>query len=738
MGLEVVPIMEQHWEMELGGRKLEFVTGKLAKQAGGSVLVRYGDTAVLVTATMSSSLREGIDWFPLLCDFEERVSSIGKIPGGFPKREGRPSEQATLNSRLMDRPLRPLFPDGFRNDVQVVATTLSVDKDNSPEIPALIGASVALMISEIPFNGPIGAVRIGMLDGKYIVNPTVDETQKSRLSLVVAGTRDGVLMVEAAANEVTEAEMLEAIMFAHAEIRRIVEFQDVLVQKIGKVKRQVALYQADPEVATAVREYATDRLSSAIRTVDKLSREAKMDEAKQEAITHFEKVYGELFASRSKDIKTILDKVVKELVRAMITKEGIRPDGRALDEVRPISVEVGLLPRVHGSGLFTRGQTQVLTSVALGAPGEAQMLSGLSEGETKRYIHHYNFPSYSVGEVRPSRGPGRREIGHGALAERALIPVLPPVSEFPYTMRLVSEVLESNGSTSQASVCGSTLALMDAGVPIRKPVAGAAMGLVKHEGNFAILTDIQGIEDALGDMDFKVAGTEDGITAIQMDMKISGISREVFQKALAQAREARLFILKKMTDVIAAPRAELSPFAPRVITLEVDPERIKDIIGPGGKMIRKLTAELGVKIDIEDDGRVFILSVDGEAGRRAVLAIEQLTTDVVVGQIYVGRVTRLMNFGAFVEILPGKEGLVHISQLSADRVARVEDVVNTGDQITVKVMEIDRQGRVNLSRKEAMVATGEAGATPSGEGNGAQASEAPRRPAPAPSTFNRR
>lgn len=686
----------QIFEMELGGRKLTVETGKMAKQASGVVLVRYGDTAVLVTATASAEPREGIDFFPLTVDYEERLYSVGKIPGGFIKREGRPSEAAILSGRLIDRPIRPLFSEGFRNDVQVVATVMSVDQNNPPDIPAMIGASCALSISDIPFNGPIGGVRVGLIDARFILNPTVEEQQRSELNLVVAGTREAVLMVEAGANELPEETILEAIAFGHAMIKGIVSFQDKLAAEAGKPKRELPLYKVPDEIAAAVREFAAEKLAAAVKNSDKLTREEETKKVKVAAVEHFKEIYPE----NAKEIDHMLQKILKEIVRKMITVDKIRPDGRQVEEVRPIICEVGLLARTHGSGLFTRGQTQVMTIVTLGAISDEQILDGLGIEESKRYMHHYNFPAFSVGETKPSRGPGRREIGHGALAERALVPVLPSEVEFPYTIRLVSEVLESNGSTSMGSVCGSTLSLMDAGVPIKAPVAGVAMGLVKEGEYYTILTDIQGLEDALGDMDFKVAGTEKGVTAIQMDMKISGITQDILTGALAQARRGRMHILGKMLEAISVPRAELSPYAPRIITMEIDPEKIRDVIGPGGKIIKKIIDETGVSIDIEDDGKVFIAAIDVEAGKKAVKIIENLVRNVEVGGIYLGKVTRIMAFGAFVEILSGKEGLVHISQLDRKRVAKVEDVVNIGDEVMVKVTEIDRQGRINLSRRE--------------------------------------
>lgn len=688
------------FEMELGGRPLSIDSGKLAKQAGGAVLVRYGDTAVLVTATASAEPREGIDFFPLTVDYEEKLYSVGKIPGGFIKREGRPSESAILSGRLIDRPIRPLFPDGFRNDVQVVATVLSVDQNNPPDIPAMIGASCALCISDIPFAGPIGGVRIGRIDGNFIINPTVAEQEKSELNLVVAGNKDAVIMVEAGADELPEEIILAAISFGHEVIRTIIDFQLNIIAAIGKPKRDIKLFEVTADIDTAVREYATEKLNAAVRNPDKLEREAQISTVKKAAVEYF----TDIFPDQGKQIQYVLQKVLKEIVRKMITVEKIRPDGRALEEVRPITCAVNLLARTHGSGLFTRGQTQVLTVTTLGAIGDEQILDGLGVEDSKRYMHHYNFPSYSVGETRPSRGPGRREIGHGALAERALVPVIPHESDFPYTIRLVSEVLESNGSSSMGSVCGSTLSLMDAGVPIKRPVSGVAMGLVKDGGDYSILTDIQGMEDALGDMDFKVAGTTKGVTAIQMDIKIAGITKEILTAALEQAKRGRSHILNIMLETISTPRPELSPYAPRIITMEIHPDKIRDVIGPGGKTIKKIIDETGVTIDIEDDGKVFIAAVDVEAGQKAIRIIESLVREVEVGTTYTGKVTRLMNFGAFVEILPGKEGLVHISQLALERVAKVEDVVKIGDEITVKVTEIDRQGRVNLSRKELLKA----------------------------------
>jgi polyribonucleotide nucleotidyltransferase len=651
-----------------------------------------------VTATATKKPREGVDFLPLTVDYEERLYAVGKIPGGFIKREGKPSEKAILSARVIDRPLRPLFPKGFRNDVQVIATILSVDQDNTPDIVAINGASTALCISDIPFDGPVGAVSVGLVDGKFVINPTVAESERSRLRLVVAGTKDAVLMVEAGANEVTEEEMLNAILFGHEEIKKIVEFQEEIIAKIGKPKMEVIINEVDEELEKAVREFATPEILKAIRIYDKQEREAFIEKINEDTLLHFQ----DMFPEKEKEIADVLYNILKEEVRKMITYEGIRPDGRTSTQIRPISCEVGILPRTHGSGLFTRGQTQVLTVATLGALGDVQILDDLGIEESKRYMHHYNFPPYSTGETRVLRGPGRREIGHGALAERALEPMIPSEEEFPYTIRLVSEVLSSNGSTSMASVCGSTLALMDAGVPIKAPVAGVAMGLIKHDDKITILTDIQGMEDFLGDMDFKVAGTAKGITAIQMDIKIKGIDEEILRRALAQAREGRLFILDKMLSVISEPRKELSPYAPRIFTITIDPDKIRDVIGPGGKTINKIIADTGVKIDIEDDGRIYIAAPDEPAGKKAIDIVQKLTQDVEVGKIYLGKVLRITNFGAFVEILPGKEGLIHISKLSKDRVKRVEDVVKIGDEILVKVTDIDKQGRINLSHKDVL------------------------------------
>jgi polyribonucleotide nucleotidyltransferase len=695
--------------LEVGGRPMTIQTGKLAKQAGGAAFVRYGDTAVMVTATGSASPREGIDFFPLTVDYEERLYAVGKIPGGFIKREGRPSEKAILSGRLIDRPIRPLFPKGFRNDVQVIAAVMSVDQNNPPDITAINGASAALTLSDVPFQGPIGAVSIGLINDQFVINPTVEQAEKSQMHLTVAGTKDAVMMVECGAKEVPEEVMLEAIMFAHDQIKRIVEFileyrAAAEAKGLAKPKREVKLFEIPAEINQAVREFASEKMRAAVQNPNKLARQQDIDKVKLETQLNI----VESFPDSAKVVDMILDNVIKEIVRELITVHGIRPDGRALTEVRKITCEVGVLPRTHGTGLFTRGQTQVMTVTTLGAVGDEQILDGLGVEESKRYMHHYNFPPYSVGETRPMRGPGRREIGHGALAERALEPMIPSVVEFPYTIRLVSECLESNGSTSMASVCGSTMSLMDAGVPIKRPVAGAAMGLIKDGDRIAILTDIQGMEDHLGDMDFKVAGTEKGITALQMDIKISGVNREVLQRALAQAKDARTFIMGKMLQAIPTHREELSPFAPRIITTVIHPDKIRDVIGPGGKIIKKIVDETGVKIDIEDDGRVFIAAIDGEAGKKALKIIESITKEIEVGKTYNGKVTRVMDFGAFVEVIPGvlglqgKEGLVHISQLSLDRVEKVEDVVKVGDSLEVKASGVDKQGRLNLSHKEVL------------------------------------
>lgn len=686
------------YSIELGGRTLTMEIGKIAKQANGAVLVRYGDTAVVVAATGTKTPREGVDFFPLTVDFEEKMYAVGKIPGGFIKREGRPAETAILTSRLIDRPIRPMFPEGYHNDVQIVATAVSVDPDNAPDIPAMIGASCALSISDIPFEGPIAGVRLGMIDGQYIINPTIEQAKVSRLNLAVAGTKDAILMVEAGAKEISEDEMLDAIWFGHEEIKKLVEWQEKIMAEVGKPKMEVPVYEPPAELAAEIEAYGAEQLKAALMDANKLEREENVARIKAEIADAFMEKYPD----NAKDVAYITQKLVKKIVRRTISVDKIRPDGRALDEVRPVTCEVGLLARPHGSALFTRGQTQILNVLALAPLSEAQTLDGLGVELTKRYIHHYNFPPYSVGETKPLRSPGRREIGHGALAERALLPVIPSEEEFPYAIRLVSETLESNGSSSMGSVCASTLSLMDAGVPIKAPVAGVAMGLVKDGDYFTILTDIQGLEDALGDMDFKVAGTKNGITAIQMDIKIDGINKEIFKQALAQAKRGREHIMGIMMDCISEPRKELSKYAPKITTIHVDPEKISKIIGPGGKTIKKIVEETGAKIDIEEDGRVYIAAVNSEEAAKAIDMINGITAEAEVGKVYTGKVTRLMAFGAFVEILPGKEGLVHISQLSTERVNKVEDVVSVGDEIVVKVTEIDQKGRINLSRKAVL------------------------------------
>ncbi len=685
------------FSMQLAGRTLTVETGKYAEQAGGSALVRYGDTAVLVCATVAKAPRDGVDFLPLSVEFEEKMYSVGKIPGGFIKREGRPSERAILASRLIDRPLRPLFPKGFYNDIQVIATVLSVEPDVQPEILAMIGSSIALSISDAPFMGPTGAVSVGYVDGEYIINPNSAEREKSRLSLTVAGTRDAVMMVEAGANELTEAEMLKAILLAHETIKQIVSFIESIAAEIGKPKMEVNIYQPDPEFVALVREYAMDKVEWSLDTFDRKEREARSAEVKAEVTEHF----AENFPDSAKDVDAILYNITKEIVRDKIINRGIRPDGRKQEEIRPIWSEVGILPRTHGSAVFTRGQTQVMTIATLGALDEGQTLDGISEDTFKRYMHQYNMPPYSVGETRPVRSPGRREIGHGALAERALVPMLPSEEEFPYAIRLVSEVISSNGSTSQASICASTMALMDAGVPIKKPVAGVAMGLIKDvdNGNIAVLTDIQGLEDFLGDMDFKVAGTREGITAIQMDIKIKGIDEQILTRALEQARRGRLFILDKMMETISAPRAEISPFAPRVLQFTIHPDKIREVIGSGGKTINKIIADTGVKIDIEDDGHVFILSPDAEASAAAKKIIDSIVKDIEVGEVFLGKVVNILPIGAQVELKPGKKGLVHIKNLDNKFVERVEDVVSVGDEILVRVIDIKPDGKIDLTRK---------------------------------------
>ena len=692
--------MQGNFSMELAGRTLSVTTGKYAEQAGGSALVRCGDTVVLVCATVAKAPRDGVDFLPLSIEFEEKMYSVGKIPGGFIKREGRPSEKAILTDRLIDRPLRPLFPKGFYNDIQVIATVLSVDQDVQPDILAMLGSSIALSISEAPFMGPTGAVAVGMVDGKYIINPNSEQRAKSRLTLTVAGTRDAVMMVEAGACELTEQEMLDAILYAHEEIKKIVAFIEDIQAQVGKPKMEVNIYQPDPGFTEEVRAYARDKVEWSLDTFDRYEREDRSSQVKEETIAHF----AEAYPDSEKDVDSILYTLTKEIVRDKIINRHIRPDGRKQDEIRPIWCETGILPRTHGSAVFTRGQTQVMTIATLGCMGDGQTLDGIGEEDFKRYIHHYNMPPYSVGETRPVRSPGRREIGHGALAERALLPMIPSEEEFPYAIRLVSEVVSSNGSTSQASICASTMALMDAGVPIKKPVAGVAMGLIKDDanGNIAVLTDIQGLEDFLGDMDFKVAGTKDGITAIQMDIKIKGIDKEILTRALEQARQGRLFILNKMLETIPEPRKELSPYAPRILQFNIHPDKIREVIGSGGKTINGIIAETGVKIDIEDDGRVFIASPDMAAAEKAKKIIDSICHDIEVGEVFLGKVVNILPIGAQVELKPGKKGLVHISRLANHRVERVEDEVSVGDELLVRVIAVKPDGKIDLTRKDLL------------------------------------
>ncbi len=692
----------------LGGRLLQLEIGKVCEQANGQVWVQYGDTVVSVTVTMSKTAKEGQDFFPLSCDFEERMYAAGKIPGGFIKREGRPSEHAILTSRLIDRPLRPLFPKGFFNDVVVVATCMSVDNDCSPEIAAMIGSSVAIAISDIPWDGPTAAVKVGRVDGEFVINPSLAQREESDIDMTVAGTKDAIMMVEAGANEVPEMDMLDAILFAHEEIKTLVEFIEQIVAEVGKSKQEIEYYKPDEEIERQVREFAAPKMREAIHTYDKLERLDNMDKVEVETKEYF----AEIFPEGAKDIDAVLYNITKESVRNMILDDGVRPDSRACDEIRPIFCETGLLPRVHGTGLFKRGQTQVLSACTLAPASESQTIDGITEQTEKRYIHHYNFPGYSTGEAKAPRSPGRREIGHGALAERALIPVIPSVEDFPYAIRVVSDVLSSNGSTSMGSTCGSCLALMDAGVPIKRPVSGIAMGLIERvkengESEFAILSDIQGMEDFLGDMDFKVTGTEVGVTAIQMDIKVHGLSRDILEKALNQAKEGRMHIMEKMLEEIPEPRAELSKWAPRAISFRIDSDKIRIVIGKGGETINGLVDKYGVKIDLEDDGLVSIYGTDAAMTEACRREIEILTKDVEVGEIYEGTVTRILSsakgsVGAFVEILPGKEGLLHISKMAKKRVEKVEDVMNIGDRVTVKVVEIDSQNRINLSRKELL------------------------------------
>ena len=689
--------MVREFIYDLSGRELKVTIGKVAEQANGSCLVQCGETVVLVNACASKEPREGVDFFPLSCDFEEKLYSVGKIPGGFIKREGRPSEKSILTSRLIDRPLRPLFPEGYRNDVQVIATELSVEQDNQPDILAMIGSSIALTISDIPFNGPTGSVNVGYVDGEYVINPTIAQREKSRLNITVSGTKDAIMMVEAGADILSEEEVLNAILFAHEEIKSICNFIETIREEVGKEKSEVIIKQRDEDLFNSIIEFGKEQIISALRTPNKMEREENLDKITKEI---FEKFLPD-YEDKKGEINSAIESVIVDEVRRLIIEEEIRPDDRELDEVRKISCERGLLPRTHGSGLFTRGQTQVLTLTTLGAPGEVQVLDGVIDEDDKRYMHQYNFPPFSVGDVRPLRSPGRREIGHGALAERALVPVLPSEEEFPYTMRLVSEVLSSNGSSSQASICGSTLSLLDAGVPIKDSVAGIAMGLIKDEktNKIAILTDIQGLEDHFGDMDFKVAGTKDGITALQMDIKIDGISREILATALEKAKRARLHILSIMNDCIATPSEEMSKYAPKIFTMQILPEKIREVIGPGGKVINKIIDETGVKIDTFDDGRIAITADSRENGERAKEMINEIVKEIEVGEIYSGVITTITNFGAFVELIKGKEGLLHISNMTHERLNKVEDLFKVGDVVEVKVIEIDNQGKIKLSRK---------------------------------------
>ena len=689
------------FETELAGKKISFETGKMACLANGSVLVRYGDTTVMVNVTAAPKPREGIDFFPLSVDFEEKLYAVGKIPGSFIKRESRPSQKAILTSRLVDRPIRPLFPKDMRNDVSVVMTVLSVDQDYSPEVAGMLGTSFALSISDIPWNGPIGGVQVGLVDGKIIICPNEAERKVSDLQLTVAGTQEKIVMIEAGANQVDDDTMLEAIAQAHEEIKKIASFIAGVQAEIGKPKFEFESQEVEPELFEAVKEFAIDKVKYALDTDDKNVREARLAPVVEEIHAKFDDEEGENIGK----IDECIYKLQKFVVRRWLLDEGKRVDGRGINEIRPLAAEVGIIPRVHGSGMFTRGQTQVMTIATLGPVSDAQILDGIDNEDSKRYMHQYNFPSYSVGETKPSRGPGRREIGHGALAERALEPVIPPVEEFPYAYRLVSEVLSSNGSTSQASICGSTLALMDAGVPIKAPVAGISCGLITEGDRWMTMVDIQGLEDFFGDMDFKVGGTHKGITAIQVDIKIDGLTLDIIAEAFRKTHEARDYILDEiMLKAIAEPRAEVNEYAPKMVSLKIPVDKIREVIGSGGKVIQKICAECDVKIDIEENGDVFVSGVSKENVNRAVSMIETIARDPEVGAFYKGRVTKLMNFGAFVEIAPGKEGLVHISKLDTKRVERVEDVVNVDDEVLVKVIEIDSQGRINLSRKDALIA----------------------------------
>ncbi len=692
--------MKKTFTTTIAGREFSVEIGEVAQLASGAALVRYGDTVVLATATASQKPRDGVDFFPLSVDYEEKMYSVGKIPGGFLKREGKPSEKAILTSRVIDRPIRPLFPKDYRNDVGIVTTVMSVDIDNSPEVCAMNGASIAISISEMPFAGPVGAVVVGLVDGEFVINPTLEQREKSEMYVTVAGTKEKVVMIEAGANEVAEDVMFEAIVYAHGEIKKICDFINQIVAEVGKKKEPYIAHEVDHDLFDKVYAFSYDKVCAAIDTDDKRIRDERMKALTDEVIEYL----GEEIEGREAELDEIFYKIQKEIVRKWLFEDHKRVDGRGIDEIRPLSAKVGILPRVHGSGLFSRGQTQVLTVATLGAVSESQTLDGLDEETSKRYMHQYNFPSYSVGETKPSRGPGRREIGHGALAERALKPVIPSEEEFPYAIRLVSEVLSSNGSTSQGSVCGSTLALMDAGVPIKAPVAGISCGLITHGDDFLTMVDIQGVEDFYGDMDFKVAGTKKGITAIQMDIKVDGLTYDIIKTAFEKTRKARCYILDEvMLKAISEPRAELSKYAPKIITTKVPVEKIKDVIGTGGKVIQKIIADTGVKIDINDDGSVYILSEDTDAAKRALETVEGIVAEPEVGKIYKGKVTKIMDFGAFVEFMPNREGLVHISKLDTKRVNKVEDVVSEGDEIMVKLVEIDRMGRNNLSRKDALL-----------------------------------
>ncbi len=691
--------MKKTFTTQIAGRDFTVEIGEVAQLASGAAMVRYGDTVVLATATASAKPRDGIDFFPLSVDYEEKMYSVGKIPGGFLKREGKPSEKAILTSRVIDRPIRPLFPKDYRNDVGLVTTVMSVDIDNSPEVCAMNGASIAISISEMPFAGPVGAVVVGLVDGEFVINPTLAQREVSDMYVTVAGTKEKVVMIEAGANEVKEDVMFDAIVYAHEEIKKICEFIDTIVAEVGKPKEPYIAHEVDHELYDKVYAFSYDKVCAAIDTDDKRIRDERMKVLTDELMEHL----GEEGEDRDAEIGEIFYKIQKEIVRKWLIEDHKRVDGRGIDEIRPLSARVGILPRTHGSGLFSRGQTQVLTVATLGAVSESQTIDGIDEETSKRYMHHYNFPSYSVGETKPSRGPGRREIGHGALAERALKPVIPSEEEFPYSIRLVSEVLSSNGSTSQGSVCGSTLALMVAGVPIKAPGAGISCGLITKGDDFMTMVDIQGVEDFYGDMDFKVAGTKEGITAIQMDIKVDGLTYDIIKEAFEKTRVARNYILDEvMLKAIDAPREELSKYAPKIITTKVPVEKIKDVIGTGGKVIQKIIADTGVKIDITDNGSVFILSEDTDAAQRALATIEGIVAEPEVGKIYKGRVTKIMEFGAFVEFMPNREGLVHISKLDNKRVNKVEDVVSEGDEIMVKLVEIDKMGRNNLSRKDAL------------------------------------